>query len=130
MVNKTENDSHISGIAAFHSAEHSFHMMKRTSHLGTPNEIDDNDVADLSANGSFLGSSCNGSGVRKRNREETDSEDEISSSLSYHTCCSSGAESSINNRSSGMNSRCGVCLCKFSQFVSSHFLYLVFSYVF
>lgn len=122
VVNKTENDSHISGIAAFHSADHSFHIKSLSSHrglLGTLNESDDN-VGDLSANGSFLGSSCNGSGARKREREETDSEDEVSTSLSYHTCCSSGADSSSNNYSNGLNSRCGVCLSRDSSAGSLH----------
>ncbi|XP_034237228.1 serine/threonine-protein kinase greatwall [Thrips palmi] len=112
VVNRTENDSHISGIAAFHSADHSFNLKAVCSERGhqvTLNESDDN-VND--ANGSFLGSSYNGSGARKRIREETDSEDDISSSLSYHTCCSSGADSSSINHSAGMNSRCGVCLSK------------------
>lgn len=114
MINKTDNDSHISGIAAFHSADHSFHLKSVSTSqgaLGTLSESDDND--DLSANGSFLGSNCNGSVNRKRIREESQSDDDISSSLSYHTCNSSGADSSSNNHSSGMNSRCGVCLCKF-----------------
>lgn len=114
VINKTDNDSHISGIAAFHSADHSFHLKSVSTSqgvLGTLSESDDND--DLSANGSFLGSNCNGSVNRKRNREESQSDDDISSSLSYHTCNSSGADSSSNNHSSGINSRCGVCLCKF-----------------
>lgn len=121
VVNRTENDSHISGIAAFHSADHSFNLKLVSStrcHLGTLNESDDN-VHD--ANGSFLGSSYNGSGVRKRIREETDSEDDMSSSLSYHTCCSSGADSSSINHSTGMNSRCGVCLCMFVSFIDLKF---------
>ncbi|KAK3913792.1 Serine/threonine-protein kinase greatwall [Frankliniella fusca] len=99
VVNKTENDSHLSGVAAFHSADHSFHLKSVSSKreaLGTLNESDD-DAADLSANGSFLGSSCNGSGARKRVREETDSEEEMSSSLSYHTCYSSIHSSGTNH---------------------------------
>lgn len=122
VVNKTENDSHISGVAAFHSADHSFHLKSVSSKrgiLGTLNESDDNDVADLSGNGSFLGNSCNGSGARKRVRDETDSEEEISSSLSYHTCYSS-IDSSSNNHSSGLNSRCGICHSRDSSAEASH----------
>lgn len=122
VVNRTVNDSHISGIAAFHSADHSFnlkHVFASRDHHGNLNKSDDN-IHD--ANGSFLGSSYNGSGLRKRIRDETDSEneDDMSSSLSYHTCCSSGADSSSINHSSGMNSRCGVCLSKDLSTGSNH----------